>query len=192
MNNYLVNYFGTKETLLHRSLVERWHYSKTCRSQKTQHLFELIDSATGEVLGISIFGLPISKNTDKMTLELRRFVVRDECPKNTESFFLAHCLRWLRRNTQLNHIVTFADPNVGHKGTIYKATNFKYEGTGHKNCAILKYKNKLIHKRMVYQKNKLGQYVKSALKYQKLVKEGKAKWINQKPKHVYTYQLKAS
>ena len=37
-------------------------------------------------------------------------------------------IRELRRRTNLNFLVTYADPSQGHLGTIYQATNWVYTG----------------------------------------------------------------
>lgn len=60
--------------------------------------------------------------------ELMRLVLLDEVAKNTESQFIGFCLRWLKRNTDLAAIVSFADPKFGHVGTVYKASNWIYTG----------------------------------------------------------------
>lgn len=60
--------------------------------------------------------------------ELVRLVLLDEVPKNSESRFIGWCLRWLRKNTDLVGIVSFADPREGHRGTVYRATNWIYCG----------------------------------------------------------------
>jgi hypothetical protein len=47
-------------------------------------------------------------------------------PKNTASYFVAQCLRSSILQEQI--IVSFADTEQGHKGTIYQALNFIYAG----------------------------------------------------------------
>lgn len=64
---------------------------------------------------------------DKL-VELRRLFVVDNTPRNIESFLIGYTLRWLKRNTPVEKVITYADPNQGHTGTIYKASNFKYIG----------------------------------------------------------------
>ena len=64
---------------------------------------------------------------DKL-VELRRLYVVDGTPRNTESFFIGYTLRWLKRNTPVEKVITYADPKQGHSGGIYKATNFVYIG----------------------------------------------------------------
>ena len=61
-------------------------------------------------------------------IELRRLCCIDATPKCTESYFIGKTQRWLKKNTNYKIIVSYADAYHGHRGTIYKATNFKYEG----------------------------------------------------------------
>jgi hypothetical protein len=52
----------------------------------------------------------------------------DSAPKFSESFFLGQIIRWLKKNTDCNRVISYADKSVGHVGTIYKASNFKCVG----------------------------------------------------------------
>ena len=63
----------------------------------------------------------------KYILELNRLVVADELPRNGLSYFVSRCLKYLPRPLC---IISFADPNQGHCGYIYQATNWIYTGTG--------------------------------------------------------------
>lgn len=59
------------------------------------------------------------------TLELNRLIVNDGLDKNTLSFFVSSCLKSLPTPSC---IVSYADPNNGHHGYIYQATNWLYTG----------------------------------------------------------------
>ena len=62
-------------------------------------------------------------------LTLTRLWLSDLLPPNSESRVIGVALRGLRRETSLKFIVTYADPAVGHVGTIYQATGWTYAGT---------------------------------------------------------------
>ena len=64
--------------------------------------------------------------TDCVTLT--RLWLSDELPKNSESRVLGIALRSLRAATTLKFVLTYADPNAEHVGTIYQATNWVYIG----------------------------------------------------------------
>jgi len=58
---------------------------------------------------------------------LRRFVLEDWLPRNSESKYIGVMLRDLRKRG-VGKILSYADPAHGHEGTIYKATGFKRLG----------------------------------------------------------------
>jgi hypothetical protein len=164
------------------------HYSRSARSLLQKHVFTLMSG--NKILGIAVYGQPISRNSPKSSLELRRFCLAPGAEKNTASNFLAFTLRWLRQNEpSYTEVLTFADPNQGHRGTIYKACNFLYDGLEENNPRVVMIGDKVVHIRQYYQK-KDGQYSNDALKYQKLVAEGKGKIVPQQRKLRFIYKLR--
>lgn len=88
--------------------------------------------------GVCTFGMPpchfnfgqgIFNNYTVNTWELNRLVVQERLPKNTLSFFVSRCLALL---PQPCCVVSFADPNNGHHGYIYQATNWIFTGLSQK------------------------------------------------------------
>ena len=68
----------------------------------------------------SVFGVEYK---DCVT-ELHRLHILDVTPKNAESWFIARCLKLLRRDKpHIKAVISFSDLTEGHSGTIYKATN---------------------------------------------------------------------
>lgn len=61
-------------------------------------------------------------------VEIRRMACIDALPKNTESWMLSKAIWWMRKNTDISRVISYSDKSVGHKGTIYKAANFKLIG----------------------------------------------------------------
>jgi hypothetical protein len=184
--NLKMEYTGCNITESGKALVEAIHYSHTARSQQQVHVFTL--SREGRVVGCAIFGKPMSRHYDSDTLELRRFVLVQEMPKNTESFFLSKCLKWIQKNDRsIVRIVTFADPNQGHEGTIYKASNFLFDGEENSaNPRIVVMGDKTIHMRQAYQKRK-GEYTRDACRIQQAILSGAAEMRKQKRKLRYVY-----
>jgi hypothetical protein len=68
------------------------------------------------------------RNSQAGWMEIKRLVMSPICPKNSESRFIGYTIKKLRKFTNLNGIVTYADSQQGHIGTIYKASGFKYLG----------------------------------------------------------------
>lgn len=61
--------------------------------------------------------------------ELARLWVDDSLPQNTETWFIARALRWIRKsNPEVMAIVSYADPGANHSGVIYRAANFHLDG----------------------------------------------------------------
>ena len=114
------------------------HYSHGCHNAPSP-CYGLFD---GELLiGCLMFATPCSENVRASVFgaeyksnvtELHRLHILDGTPKNTESYFIARCLKLQRKDKpQIHGIVSFSDLTVGHAGTIYKATNaFRVGQTG--------------------------------------------------------------
>jgi len=172
-------------------LIKQWHYSRSSRSQQQKHVFKLVDNTDNSLTGVAIYGNPMSRHFNKLeTIELRRLCLIDDTPKNTESYFIAQTLRWLGKHTTYKQVVSFADPNHGHAGTIYKASNFLYDGREkNDNPRIVQYGEKQIHLRQMYQKTG-GSYSEDAKRIQAAVASGEAQVIKQEQKHRYLYNLR--
>ena len=78
------------------------------------------------------FGFPASRHLQKSVcpadpdcvIELNRLWCHDDCPRNTESFFVSRALRALPPLL----VVSYADTAWDHTGIIYRALNFHYAG----------------------------------------------------------------
>ena len=66
----------------------------------------------------------------QQVLVLARLWLRDDLPKNAESRVIGVLLRELRRERRWKLVLSYADPAVGHAGTIYKASGWIYLGRG--------------------------------------------------------------
>lgn len=86
----------------------------------------------GEPVGVIVFSLPPPETFVRyggLTWELGRLWVADEQPHNTESWFIARAVRYVRRfHRDVKALVSYADPSVGHAGTIYRASNWREDG----------------------------------------------------------------
>lgn len=83
-------------------------------------------------VGVIVFALPPSQTYKRyggLTWELARLWVDDSEPRNTESWFIAKAVKWVKRNRpDVVALVSYADPSAGHAGTIYKASNWIADG----------------------------------------------------------------
>jgi hypothetical protein len=176
-----------------KDFVEKWHYSRSINGVKSKYCFRLMYN--GELIGAAIFAEPATKGVDKhysatspkAVVELRRLCCINNTPKNTESFFIGHCLRWLHHNTDLEKCVSYSDLTYGHEGTIYKASNFKLVGQVAPQ-KLVKLGNRLYHDRClrVRYKDDLKPFAK---KLKAALDSGQAEIVMSKEKNIYVYDL---
>ena len=154
-----------------------------------------------KMIGAMIYALPSMKSTaakynpdnPDRCWELRRLCCIDDTPTNTESYFIGQTLRWIRQNTDIEVIVSYADLEQGHEGVIYKSSNFHLLGQSG-GGRVLMVDGKKYHARS------LGQKIKPygrALKRRWNNKYGHKFWeskqdmyfVDTKPKNIYVYYL---
>lgn len=86
----------------------------------------------GIALGVIVFSLPPRETTKRYggtTWELARLWVEDAVPTNAETFLIAKAVRFIKTHfPSVRFLVSYADPSVGHTGTIYKAANWLPDG----------------------------------------------------------------
>ncbi len=116
-----------------RKFVETHHYSRSVNGVKIAQCFAVLHG--GALVGAVIFGQLSTTawkrfgETEAEVLELRRLVLLDAAGRNSESRVVGYCLRWIKRHMPVvSVVVSYADPAYGHLGTIYRASNFKYDG----------------------------------------------------------------
>jgi hypothetical protein len=89
-----------------------------------QHLMGAIALGAGPAQGYSL----VQGATTADCLTLTRLWLSDDLPANAESRVIGICLKALKRFTHLKCLVSYADPQQEHVGTIYQATNWLYTG----------------------------------------------------------------
>ena len=60
--------------------------------------------------------------------EIGKMCMDDSMPKNSESQLLSLSIKWLKENTNIKYLFTWADGIVGKPGYVYQAANFLYGG----------------------------------------------------------------
>lgn len=109
------------------AFIKEHHYSKACPTGC--HWFEARHEES--LVGAMLFrqpSLPKTRAAYGCDLELSRLVMLDHAGKNSESRFIGWAPRWLQKNTKALAVISFADPRFGHKGTVYRASNWEYLG----------------------------------------------------------------
>lgn len=174
-----------------KEFIEEWHYSKSINGLKIGYCFKLMDGDT--MIGAMIYGKLAmgvwNKYVDEKEdlIELRRLCCIDDTPKNTESYFIGGTLRWLKKNTHIRRVISYADATYGHSGAIYKASNFKYYGMTAKGRVIM-YNGKKYHDKTIRTKYR-GVLKPYALKVKNALESGEAKYVKTLGKHIYLYDF---
>jgi hypothetical protein len=76
-----------------------------------------------------VLGPPRHSEKYPQSIDIRRMACLEDMPRNSESWFLAKGIKWIKRNTQARGVLSYSDLTEGHVGTIYKAANFDMMGT---------------------------------------------------------------
>ena len=177
-----------------KEFIETWHYSQSINGLQSTHCFQMLENE--KIIGAAIFGGLAMHNQWKRfansqddVIELRRLCCIDETPKNTESFFIGQMLRWLKKNTEFKIVVSYADVEFGHQGTIYKASNFK-KLDFRKGAKVIDWNGKRYHDKSLRTKYK-GNLKPFALRLKSALDSGEAHYVETKGKFTYIYNLRA-
>ena len=193
VTDFTVEYTNRKAV---KGFIEKHHYSQSINGIQSYHHFGLYtDGYFGlpKMIGAMLYGIPSMPATAKKynpinpsrCMELRRLCCIDDTPTNTESYFIAKTLNWLKHNTDTEVVVSFADQHHNHSGTIYKASNFEYLGETGK-ARVLMVDGEEYHSRSLNQdKRPYGRELKR--RYDS--GDENIFFISRKPKHIYVYYL---
>ena len=174
--------------------IETWHYSASINGCISDYCFKLM--AGEQIIGAAFFGRMAMAaqwkrfaNDESSVTELRRLCCIDSTPKNTESFFIGSMIRWLKKNTSLGVVVSYADAQHGHTGTIYKASNF--ECMGFRNGAnVIIYDGRQYHDKTIRTKYK-GELKPFAKRIKDALLAGAARYEKTAGKFTYVYRLQS-
>jgi len=177
-----------------RAFIEENHYSGSINGVKITQCFRV--DYNSELVGAVLFGAMSTTawkkfdTNEKAVLELRRLVLLDKVGYNSESRVISICLKHIKRfMPEVKLIVSYADPQYGHDGTIYKAANFDYWGTSSKDKGYLDTEtNKVYHSRALRTKYK-GDYKPFVKRLRKRLEEGVLVPIELPPKHCFVYEF---
>ena len=178
------------------SFIEKHHYSHNVNGIQSYYHFGLFREGyfgIPTMIGAMLYAMPSMPATaakynpinPSKCMELRRLVCIDDTPKNTESYFIGKTFKWLKQNTDVEVIVSFADQHYGHSGVIYKATNFEYIGET-ASARILMVDGKEYHSRSL---NQTARPYGRELKRRYDNGDENIFFTSRKPKHIYVYYL---
>lgn len=178
-----------------RGFIEKNHYSRSINGCIADYCFALFDPKN-VMRGAMFFGRMAMANQWKKyanceadVIELRRLCCDDEAPRNSESFFIAKALKLLRSSWAGRIVVSYADKQYGHTGTIYAASNFKKVGEI-AGAKVIMWNGKKYHDKTIRTKYK-GELKPFAKKLKVALETGEAIYEKTAGKVVWVMELKA-
>lgn len=176
-----------------KDFIESWHYSKSINGCISDYCFALY-SQNDIMKGAMFYGRFAMANQWKRfcddhtkVIELRRLCCVDDTPKNAESFFIGKSLRLLRKHWMSGIVVSYADKEHGHDGTIYKASNFKMVGEI-PGAKVIIYNGKRYHDKAIRTKYK-GKLKPFAIRIKNALATNDAYYKKTAGKYTYVYNL---
>lgn len=178
-----------------KNYIETNHYSHNINGVKVKYCFKVLHM--NKIVGAVLFGAMSTtawkkfSDQENKVIELRRLVLDDDAGKNSESRVIGFCLRYIKKiDKTIEVVVSYADPQHKHIGTIYKASNFKYVGLSGKDKGFKDVEtNKIYHSRALRTKYK-GDFKPFVKKLREKLENGLLIPIDLPAKHCFIYNFK--
>lgn len=164
-----------------RHIFEEFHYKGGHMGGGISFCLALMNGT--EIVGGAVVGKPRHESVYKNCVEIRRMACTEDAPKNSESYFLSKVIWFIKKNKIATSVLSYADTSVGHKGTIYKAANFKLIGQTAPSIHVF-WKGKRYHPRSLTIERPYSYELRKAIETGEAIKEVGS------PKNIYVYTLK--
>lgn len=99
---------------------------------------QFIEAKEEKLIGCLVYGQPVGRSAAESiselikvdeVLELTRLFIHDGYGRNIESYSISESLKLIKRDfSHIKAIITYADNEAGHRGVIYQACGFNYQG----------------------------------------------------------------
>jgi len=133
---YDTYHVGLVDTKRAKSHCVKWHYSNIF---PPHCIISLGYEDEKGLAGVALWGWGVRPRhtiqkiwpelTTKDYWELNRLCLRDDCPKNSESWFIGQCVKWMKQNQpERKVLLSWADGVRGKPGYVYQASNWYYGG----------------------------------------------------------------
>ena len=141
-----------------RSIIVKHHYSK---AWPTGNFLSFGVFFNREIMGVVTYGHPANNQNWKSIpglkksrdmCELTRLWVADRAPDYLESRSIAATLRVLRQKSKFKCVISYSDPNQGHIGTVYQASNWIFLGKQSESTQLEFLSGRRLHKRAAFDK----------------------------------------
>ena len=123
------NIYTDKVYVLYQNEEEKFRFTKYIESTKIDINYQMVLSVEYE---------------DKDVMELKRLWIEDGYGNNIESYTISKSIKLLKEDEdRAKIIISYSDPAENHKGIIYRASNFYYQGNdiGHSPNYMFKLPN---------------------------------------------------
>ncbi len=175
-------------------IIKQWHYSGSLNGVTLDYCYGLFDEAEWLQGAICYGKMAMAGQWRKFgeheedVIELRRLACVDDTPRNAESFLIGRSLKMLGKDWGGKVVVSYADAEYGHAGTIYKASNFE-SGDYVKGAKVIVWNGKRYHDKSLRTKYN-GVLKPFAQRLASALESGEATWHKTAGKHTYIYKLK--
>lgn len=129
-----------KELIIKNHYTHKWTLCQVAYGvfvkQKSNNKF--IDGDDERLIGACIYGSPVGRSAstsfcelvgNSEVLELTRLWIEDGFGRNIESWTISQTFKLIKKEfPQIKLILSYSDEEQGHKGIIYQATGFHYQG----------------------------------------------------------------
>lgn len=135
-----INKSVAKDIIVKNHYTHKWSLCQVAYGifYKTDDENEHFSGTDDRLIGCVIYGQPVGRSaaaslSDLLSIdevfELTRLYIKDGYGKNIESYSIAQSFKLLNRDfPRIRAIISYADGEQGHAGTIYQATGFLYQG----------------------------------------------------------------
>lgn len=121
-------HFGKCELKTAKRLNEKYH-SRLPIFRQTMALECYAAIFSNKYYAAAIWSNPSSAMINQSWIELKRFVITNDAPKNTASRMMSWMIKQIKRSyPRCPRLISYQDPKV-HTGTIYKASNWICTGS---------------------------------------------------------------
>ena len=134
----------TKKDVVYKLVTDK-HYAGTWTASSNMYAVyydcgehQFFSGKELKLIGVVLYGNPVGfrvvksiceEFTDDDVLELKRLWIEDGYGKNIESYVISQTLKMLKKDSpQTKVVISYADPGANHKGIIYRASNWLYQG----------------------------------------------------------------
>lgn len=167
VKNRLLNAISKKEFNFKDSRVKAvdWAYAKELLNEfhyqgcgRSGHCIGAMYN--GKLIGVAVFAKPTRLETAAKQnicynniLELTRLVIHPEYQSwNFASWFISKCTKSIKTShPQISMLISFADLTFGHSGTVYKASNWEFDGYSEASYwYYYKRENRIYHKKTIW------------------------------------------